>query len=164
LVHTNSAVQVVSGNGLIVLSNTVTLRGDRFGFHDAMLDGHSIGSGLVWNRSDQPAELAYCVGDGTTVGSLVLEPGEMLAVGSFLDLTAVEGAPPSGGPQTCSVACASGWFACCRFEPGLYPTCRCIKNGTSIEDGHCNSGGGAGSVSCTATQSPPAPGQVPKPQ
>ena len=47
-------------------------------------------------------------------------------------------------PDSCSVNCNTGYFACCKEESGK-PSCKCLENGTQAT---CTNGG-PGESSCS---------------
>ena len=155
---TEVPVTVLSGTKLFIIGHVTMDSGDEYGFGDTVLPGETINKGLIWNRSDEPAESAF---SGFPNDPISIASGDMMVVGPFLVVSDGSGIPPSGGPQTCSVTCGSGYFACCSFQVGLYPTCQCLQNST--QNPNCTAGGGPGASQCSASQSPPiAP--VPKPK
>lgn len=152
---TSTPLYVNDGNCLIVIGRLTTVSGHVYTFPDIVPMGEEIVSGLVWNRGHIDAE--FIMG-GSQPEVLTLGVGDMVAVGSFVDVSAsAEGNPSSTGPQTCQVTCGnSAYFACCNFnQSGIYPVCKCVSS-SQANNTSC-SAGGPGASACSITQTPVTP-------
>lgn len=118
--------------------------------------GETIVSGIVMSDSSwEDMGLLDSVYPDPDEGT-ILTPGSMMAINIVTSARSEGGGGGTGNPApvTCEVVCnGTSYFACCVYRPNGMPLCKCMRN---TENGNACDAGGAGSTSCSLTQTPPA--------